>query len=117
MRGADALIAARRSGYRPQNGVCVLIDGLTKPNDGEELVLEVMADEPIDRLDLRCLVGLRVVAVGSNDQRVSAFVEAAKNAGAEGVVGLEFRHERGIASERWIASHNPWTAPRNTWPN
>lgn len=122
MRGAESLIALRRKGYRPELGAIVMLHtGKWKPNDGENqggaACLDVDAGEPIDRIDLRCLIGLRVAVFGKDDARVSEFVAAAAKAGAESVIGLQFKTLDGQTFERWIASHNPWTEPVNPWPN
>lgn len=58
---------------------------------GELAHLEVTPDEVISRLDLRCLVGLWVIAGGLDEARVRAFHAAAVAAGAKVVLSTAYR--------------------------
>lgn len=97
MNGAAALFALRRRGMRPYIvDVAVGTDPAQSwrdwPESGDGMAyLEVPDDESIDRLDLRCLVGLWVIAWGLDDVRVRAFHAAASKAGAHVVLSTSYR--------------------------
>lgn len=124
MRGADELIAMRRAGYVPSGGVLVYAHAGPMPpwtNTGldpaETAEIEISADERVDRLDLRCVIGLRVVVTGDDEARVREIAKAVAAAAAQGVIGIEVRPCDGEFFERWICAHNPWTKPEKPWHN
>ena len=96
MKGADALIAMRRSGMRP-----ALVNVHTDaPQDrvmrfvrdaGRADVLEIAPGEALNRLDLRCVVDCSVVVGGSDAERVAAVGRACAAAGARQVIA--FHHQ------------------------
>ena len=104
MTGADALLRCRLAGRRPAQGVLVEIAAkraqtvvAAEPersieDDGVAL-LTVSPDERVERLDLRCLVGLPVAVLAYSDHpaqaQVLAFCQAAQQAGAARVIGLQ----------------------------
>lgn len=83
MRGHDKLIDLRRKGLRPP--LVFLNDYPTDPRLAKEVfdgsTIEI-AGEPIESLDLRFLVGLRVSAGASTESRAKAILEACKRVGA-----------------------------------
>jgi hypothetical protein len=92
MRGHEPLIALRRSGKRPS---MVFIDAFEDSsdswrdwpkNDPAHAQLEVLPDDSIPGLDLRCVVGLPVMVTGHSKARVDAIRDACIEAGAKRVV-------------------------------
>ena len=83
MRGHDKLIDMRKKGLRPP--LVFLSDYRTDPRLASEVfdgsVIEIAGD-PIESLDLRFLVGLRVSAGATTESRARAILEACKRAGA-----------------------------------
>lgn len=93
MRGADLLRKIRRNGVRPVLAFVDLVPQHSQvPSDWPEWTaqahLEVLETEPIGTLDLRCLVGLHVIASGFDADRVAQLHEACKAAGAARVVSI-----------------------------
>lgn len=68
-RGADALIKLRLSGKRPENDIFILVGEGREPdwwkysNTIEQPELLILPTDPLERLDLRCVHGLRVIMV------------------------------------------------------
>lgn len=96
MNGAAALIALRRRHLRPfAVDVHLGHDATESWRDWQEVGgmahLEVTPDEVISRLDLRCLIGLWVMAGGLDEERVRAFHVAAVAAGAKVVMSTAYR--------------------------
>lgn len=96
MNGAAALLELRRHRLRPFIvDVHIGRDFTESWRDWHEVGgmahLEVMPDESIQRLDLRCLVRLWVVAGGLDQDRVRAFHAAAVAAGARVVMSTAYR--------------------------
>jgi hypothetical protein len=86
MRGHEPLIAMRRAGRRPALGALVRA-GASDPNSDslhwpderpDAALLWVGERDDIDRLDLRCLLGLKVVVFGDDDERVRAIARRVK---------------------------------------
>jgi hypothetical protein len=84
MRGADSLIALRMRGYAPAMGVVLEVcEGRPTQHDDAPGValLQVETADSVERLDLRCLVGLKVVAYGAagcpSDERINAVARRA----------------------------------------
>lgn len=96
MRGDDLLRKIRRNGVRP---VLAFVDLVPQhspvPTEWPEWTaqahLEVLEAEPIGTLDLRCLIGLHVIASGFDADRVAQLHEACKAAGAARVVSMVLR--------------------------
>ena len=93
MTGADALIDLRMRRRVPVSGV---LWHLTDDMPASELPTAELAwlrsplNEPFDRIDLRCLVGLRVTVHGpyTADDAVKAACLSAVKAGAMSVLGF-----------------------------
>lgn len=132
MRGADMLVAMRRAGYAPSRGVSIVVHDGPMPapfcsgvDPDRTAEIEIAADESIGRLDLRCLIGMRVVVakapefgeptIGSADARIAAIVKAAIEAGAAAVIGLEYVRFDGAFHERRVSTFNPWNEPESPW--
>lgn len=83
MRGHLKLIELRQKGLRP--AWVFLNDYPTDPRIASDVfdgtTVEI-AGEPIEGLDLRFLVGLRVSAGASSESRAKALLEACRHAGA-----------------------------------
>jgi hypothetical protein len=96
MRGHQALLELRRGGLRPG---LVFVDLVAEHSPitadwqtwGKQAHLAVLETEPIRTLDLRCLVGLHVIASGLDAERVARLHEACKAAGAARVVSMVLR--------------------------
>lgn len=111
MRGHTQLIAMRKRRHRP---TFVSIDVAADRNpwlydhwheQGLQAYLLVEHTDPVERLDLRCVVGLLVFVDGSIDdrQRVVAVYEAAVAAGASRVLGaLHRRHGEELAPVEYM---------------
>lgn len=93
MRGHLPLLEMRRRGAVPE---IVFVD--TEPGRMRQwaewpalhpdlATIEVEPGDPLNRLDLRCVVGLRVSVSGNDEARVRAVVEACIAAQANRVVG------------------------------
>lgn len=92
MRGHEQLIATRRAGLQPASVQIALTD-LPLPkwcvvNPGAHAWLHIGTDDSIERLDLRCLVGLLVMVDGHDEQRVESVHHAAMRHGARRVVSV-----------------------------
>lgn len=90
MRGHEQLIATRRGGLQPVSVQIALTD-LPLPkwcsvNPGAHAWLHIGSGDTIERLDLRCLVGMLVVIDGHDEQRVESVHSAAISHGARRVV-------------------------------
>lgn len=108
MTGHDTLLSWRMRGRRPAHGVLLEVAAKRSQTvvaappehsieaDGVAL-LTVAPDEPVERLDLRCLVGLPVAVLAYTEQpaegQVRALCEAASRAGAARVIGLQGDYE------------------------
>jgi hypothetical protein len=75
-RGASPLIELRQAGMCPRGAVWVMLGDYREPdwwrwaNTCDHPEVLVRPEDPIERLDLRCLVGLEVVLFfGSYDER------------------------------------------------
>ena len=92
MTGLEELVSLRKSGRAPESGVLLhLTDRPFPPADQMGPVyLRADVSERFDRLDLRCLVGLRVTVHGPYmaDSSVKAASLAAMKAGAASVLGF-----------------------------
>lgn len=134
MRGLDQLRRMRLARYRPSRGAVIVVHDGEMPapiyagiNIDTTAEIEIGAADRIDRMDLRCLVGLRVVVTrsldvsadeaGSADKRIAAVAQAVSEAGASAVIGVEYVRSEGAAYERRIAEFNPWTTPEKSWLN
>jgi hypothetical protein len=91
MRGHQDLIALRRKGVKPPLVwlSCGRSDGLRRHREetgalGEHI--EIDEGDIIERLDLRCLVGLAVDVSGDDRGRVLALAKACEEAGASRVI-------------------------------
>lgn len=92
MTGHEELIAMRLRGYVPRLGVYLTVNRDPWPGSpaddpqtaGHICCILVSPDEDVTRLDLRCLVGLKVLIDGARgtDQAVGALIRAAVSAGA-----------------------------------
>jgi hypothetical protein len=118
MRGHDALIAMR---LRRQVPLAVQIDTDGEPNRlhacwhslGVGMAhLHIGADEAVQPLDLRCVVGLLVIVHGLDAGRVSTVVDACEAAGASRVVGSVFQRR----GEEWEHAQMFDTDGVMTWP-
>ena len=108
MTGQDTLLRWRMAGRRPAQGVLVEVAAKRSPfvvtappersieADGVAL-LTVAPDEPVERIDWRCVVGLPVAVLAYTEQpaepQVRALCEAATKAGAARVIGLQADYE------------------------
>lgn len=94
VRGHQQLIAVRQRGLRPQ-AVALHVSDVGPCQAGEALEIVVAPDEAIDRLDLRCLVGLDVIVAAEREdgfgRTVRALCMAAVDAGAKRVLGIEWK--------------------------
>ena len=92
MIGLDALVRMRRAGSIPASGVLMHLTDQPLPDADPMEVAYLRADvgERFDKLDLRCLVGLRVTIHGPYmaTERVQAAGLAAMKAGAMSVMGF-----------------------------
>lgn len=88
MRGHDKLIELRSRGLRPD--VVFLNDYKTKADffDGTNIEIE---GEEISLIDLRFLVGLKVAASSSCENRARQILEACKRSGAKMVAVCHIR--------------------------
>jgi hypothetical protein len=122
MRGAEQLTAMRRRGYRPPKGVVVCLSSQRLGKafaDGVEALgaasIDIGSDEKLDRLDFRCLLGLKVVVHGDDEPRVTEAAERIQKAGAAAVVGLRYCQDPEGLAEKWLYAHNAWTVPEASW--
>lgn len=102
MRGQDTLLALRSRGVRPA-AVAIHVARVAPCQSGAALEIVVAPDEPIDRLDLRALVGLDVIVAAEQEdghqRTVRALCMAAVTAGAARVVGGEWKR---AACAPWV---------------
>jgi hypothetical protein len=104
MEGQSALVAMRRRGCIPGVGVLIIVGRRPLgPRIDEEIdgSLHTMRVDPrwsVDSLDLRCLIGLKVLVTddfGEPDERtVRAVCAACVEAGAKDVVGIAGGRDR-----------------------
>lgn len=99
MTGTETLIAMRQRRLRPA-AVAVHV-GFDRPAPHPEVLeLAVRPDEAMDRLDLRCLLGLDVIVTADAEEghqrALRAMCMAAVTAGARRVIGVEFRRVAGV---------------------
>jgi hypothetical protein len=99
MRGHEALIDMRKKGIRPRAAdICLASDKQGFWQDWErwasEACIEVETKDVIERLDLRCIVGMWVFAWGFEADRVKALHQACIDAGAEVVMSSVYRTNR-----------------------
>ena len=100
MRGHDDLIAMRRAGKVPTHGVSIRVDDEAPwdvgwiANDPRVVTVHIRPDECLDRIDLRCLVGLKVAVIGErlHERSVRAVCGFVTRANAQAVVGLICNH-------------------------
>ena len=92
MTGLDALVAMRKAGHMPSSGVLWHLTDQPMPEADPMGPAYLRADigEPFEKIDLRCLVGLRVTVRGPYmaAARVQAASLAAMKAGAQSVLGF-----------------------------
>jgi hypothetical protein len=92
MTGLDDLVSLRRAGKAPAFGVLWHLTDQPMPEADPMAMAYLRADvgERFDKLDLRCLVGLRVTVHGPYmaGERVQAASLAAMKAGASSVLGF-----------------------------
>jgi len=107
MTGHETLIALRNRRLRPA-AVAIHVGHVPPCQAGEAVEIVVAPDEPIERLDLRCLVGLNVIVAAEQEdahQRVvRALCMAAVSAGADRVLGIEWQRAAGAPSQT-VFSH------------
>jgi hypothetical protein len=119
MRGHEPLLAMRRRGFRPASVWLVdsppptpLLDGTRLDwwafRDTPPAEIFVEPDDSPARVDLRFLLALTVHVLMPDADRMRAFVEAAKNAGAARVFGASHSYDprREVATETAFAA---WT--------
>lgn len=127
MRGHEPLLAMRRRGVRPEavwltdfapprplaNGARLDWWALPRPQSAE--VSLDPTDHPL-RTDLRFVVGMQVFIDIADPQRMHAFVEAAKLAGAASVFGASHvfdarrRESQQVAFACHLPEDPPWQA-------
>lgn len=83
MRGAEALLRARLSGYQPTM-VFVEVDLPDLPLGIDQI--QIQASDRLSSLDLRCLYGLNVSVSGENGPRTRQIALAATQVGATRVI-------------------------------
>jgi hypothetical protein len=77
MRGHETLVAMRRARKRPALGVLIDVGPLpvldhTPAEFPGAVIVWIEPEDRIDRLDLRCLVGLKATVIGGPDERALA---------------------------------------------
>lgn len=96
MRGHDALIAMRRGGQRPRTlQIHAGVDHSLAWKDWQDTMpghaeVEIADDEFLSGLDLRFVVGMRVIVTGDSDRRVTAIHAKCVELGARRVVSAVF---------------------------
>lgn len=95
MRGHEALVAMRRRGMRPVSAdISDGMDRLGCWRDWQHWTgvahVEVQPGDSINRLDLRCMVGLIVSVAGTDPVRVRALHDACVAAGARAVMAAVY---------------------------
>lgn len=109
MRGHEKLIAMRKAGARP--AIVFLNDFICPTNwfeTGDRHVTVSVAGEPLNRVDLRFLVGLTVSAVSYDEARAKDILKACQRAGAA-VVGVG--HALGDGPNRSTGWCEVWRKP------
>lgn len=99
MRGHEALIDMRKRGVRPRAAdICVASDrqGFWRDwqNWAAEACIEIEPKDCIERLDMRCIVGMWVFCWGFEAERVKALHQACVDAGAAAVMSSVYRTNR-----------------------
>jgi len=114
VRGQEALIATRMAGYRPQVPVVLHCPLEAWPFQDAPSYVQIAPGERIDRLDLRFVVGLPVVVVGENEERVKTLCKAAQEAGCTGTLGIASEKPQ-IAFQGlcWASGDTDWVT---NWP-
>lgn len=95
MRGQEALIAMRRQGIRPVAAdISDGMDSLGCWRDWQHWTgtahIDVQPEDRINRLDLRCVIGLFVVIAGRDSGRVQKLHDRCVEAGARGVMATVY---------------------------
>lgn len=123
MRGHMPLIAMRRKGAMPDM-VWVETDRDDAvrqwhhwPVDTPHIAhIEIDRDDPVHRMDLRCLVGMRCTVVGQDSGRVQQVVRACIDAGAARVIAahttVSINRGEPTATTHWLID----TALEGAWP-
>jgi hypothetical protein len=88
VRGHQPLFELRKQGVKPPmvHIAAMQTNGLAQrkwPEDGGTPSVEIAPGENLQRLDLRCFKGLRVLVFGFDDGHVDAVARACQEAGAE----------------------------------
>lgn len=109
MRGHEKLIAMRKAGKRP---AIVFLNDFDCPTNwfetGDKHVTVSIAGEPLNRVDLRFLVGLTVSATSYDESRAKDLMQACQRAGAA-VVGAG--HCLGDGPQRGTGWCEVWRKP------
>lgn len=119
MEGQSTLVAVRRKGRVPSKGVLILVGSTPlgpwkHPVElaGELHTLRVDPNEAIDRLDLRCVVGMRVLVsddfMGPQERTVRLLCAACVAAGARRVIGITRRNATPLdqlPESDWVFNH------------
>tara|TARA_R110000868_G_scaffold249898_4_gene506364 strand:- start:126 stop:494 length:369 start_codon:yes stop_codon:yes gene_type:complete len=98
LKGLQALIQARLGGssqrtiWIASSPICWLANGIGNvPGDQPWLDLEIEACDRPELLDLRCVVGMIVIASGFHSKRIDEIVSACLAHGARRVFGIVFK--------------------------
>lgn len=97
MIGADAIVRMRRAGYRPAGWVTVWVDEAFPPAEVELVILPM---ESVERLDLRCLKGLRVNVLAMREASAARLDAVVHGIETVGVASL-------IVHRNWLAPDHP----------
>lgn len=124
MLGPEYLINMRKRGYKPRS---VWVEMLPMNSFAKSLIrpaikndidihLELRDIETVNRLDLRCLMGLIVYVNGPNDETTQAVADACLKAGATKVIASFFDLSR--RERDWLVKMSTTTPEgvRTTWP-
>lgn len=124
MLGHEYLINMRKRGYKPRS---VWVEMLPMNSFAKSLIrpaikndidihLELRDIETVNRLDLRCLMGLIVYVNGPNDETTQAVADACLKAGATKVIASFFDLSR--RERDWLVKMSTTTPEgvRTTWP-
>jgi hypothetical protein len=85
MQGHENVIALRMQGFRPEHVFLFDEEGRRPPNPWKTdfRLMQVYSNgDPVERMDLRFLVGLAVSVLGSEEKRCKALAGACVKAGA-----------------------------------
>ena len=108
MKGHERIVEARRAGRAPALVFVDVSRDLFNGPDSAWPTVQIDPADPLRRLDLRFLVGLRVVVQGDDVARVGDVFEAVKAAGADHVLGHAHRVSRFGAET--VQTWNSWGA-------